>query len=362
VTQFDWGPAAAGGGEALAFSTVFMPSYTSWAIYLATGSAPARRFATYSGLIDFSWAPSGQALAVSYRTSPGPDQPQAGKGFLEVSPLDGRAGRTVYTLVDNGYVELAGWWPDGKGLLFWNDPEGSASIAADGLALDSLELSTLELRSLATTLVYPDWLAWSPDGRTVAVVAGGDREIWYSGKHVELCAIPATTCRRVALPSEDVMSLDPAWAPGGSFMYVLAPAVGPGPTAAPKATTTTAGGPGGWDPAGPWSSHNVATWYAEQRLFSTGPAGTGAHALAAAGTGAHNPVATSHGLLYVQDGLLRYLPDGAGRPVTVAGGLHSPGTYADNYYGYIAWSEDFAYGPTTTVGSTRTSVRSELAT
>ncbi|MGA3221500.1 MAG: hypothetical protein ABSE77_20915, partial [Acidimicrobiales bacterium] len=143
VTQFDWGPAAAGDGEALAFSTVSVPSYTSGAIYLATGSAPARRFATYSGLIDFSWAPSGQALAVSYRTSPEPDQPQAGKGFLEVSPLDGRAGRTVYTLADNGYVELAGWWPDGRGLLFWSDPAGSASIAADGLDLDSLELSTL---------------------------------------------------------------------------------------------------------------------------------------------------------------------------------------------------------------------------
>lgn len=268
----------------------------------------------------------------------------------------------MYTLADNGYVELAGWWPDGRGLLFWSDPAGSASIAADGLDLDSLELSTLELRTLATTLVHPDWLAWAPDGRTVAVVAGGDREIWYSGKHVELCAIPAATCRGVALAAQDVMSLDPAWGLGGSFIYVLAPAVGPAPTAAAKATAATTGGPGTWDPSGPWSSQNVAAWYAQQRLFSASPAGTGAHALAAAGTGAHNPVATVHGLLYVQGDLLRYLPDGPGRPVTLARGLQSPGTYADNYYGYIAWSEDLAYSPTTTVGSTRTSVRSELAT
>jgi TolB protein len=365
VTQFAWGPAAAEGGEELAFSTVPLPSYpppsyTSSGIYLATASSPARRFATYSSLIDFSWAPSGTALAVSYRTATEPNQPQAEKGFIKISPVDGQAGRTVYTLADYGYAVLAGWWPDGKGLLFWNDPAGSASIAADGLALDSLELSDMKLRSLATTLVYQDWVAWSPDGRTVAVVAGGDREIWYSAKHVELCAMPAATCHAVALPSDplpsdDIMSLDPAWSATGSFLYVLAPAVGPGPASGP----TTKGG--GWDPSGPWTSQNVAAWYGAQRLFSTGPTGAGAQVLAGAGVGAHNPAPTSHGLLYVQDGNLRYLPAGA-RPVTVASGLSSPGAYANNYYGYIAWSEDFAWdGRSTTVGSTRTSVRSELA-
>jgi TolB protein len=355
ATQFAWGPAAA--GEELAFSTVRLPSYTSSDIYLASTSAPARRFATYSNLIDFSWAPSGTALAVSYRTVPEPDQPQAGKGFIKIAPVDGQAGRTVYTLEDYGYALLDGWWPDGKGLLFWTDPAGSASIAADGLALDSLELSDLKLRSLATTLVHQDWVAWSPDGKTVAVVAGGDREIWYSGKHVELCAIPAATCHAVPLPSNDVMSLDPAWSATGSFLYVLAPAVGPGP--APASGPTTKGG--GWDPSGPWTTQNVAVWYGAQRLFSTGPTGAGAHVLAAVGTGAHNPAPTSHGLLYVQGGNLRYLPAG-GRPVTVASGLQSPGPYANNYYGYIAWSGDFAWdGPSTTVGSTRTSVRSELA-
>ena len=353
VTQFAWGPApaAGGNGEALAFSTVSLPSYTPWDLYLATASTPPRVFATYAGLIGFSWAPSGDALAVSYRAGP-TDQPQAGKGFVEIVRLDGQAGRTVDTLADNGYAELAGWWPDGKGLLLWNDPDGSASIAADGLALDSLELSPLKLRSLATTLVYGNWVAWSPDGRTVAVVAGGDREIWYSGKHVELCAIPSANCRSVPLPSHDVMSLDPAWTAGGSLVYVLAPAVGTGLGRAPTATGTTTtgsggpgspGGPGGWDPSGPWSGQNVAAWYGAQRLFTAGPAGTGAHVLAGAGTGAHDPAVTSHGLLYVQDGLLRYLPGDTGQPVAVAGGLQSPGTYANSFYGYIAWSEDFAW-------------------
>jgi hypothetical protein len=87
----------------------------------------------------------------------------------------------------------------------------------------------------------------------------------------------------------------------------------------------------------------VAAWYAAQRLFSAGPAGTGAHALTTAGTGAHDPVVTAHGLLYVSDGLLRYLPGPSGQAVTIAGGLQGPRTYADSFYGYIDWSGDFAW-------------------
>ncbi len=342
VVQFAWGPATAG-GETLAFSTVRLPSYQSWDLLLATGSAPPRTFASYSDLIGFSWAPSGNALAVSYRKSP-TERPGAGRGVLEIAPLGGKARRTVYTLAGTGYVDLAGWWPDGKGLLFWNDPVGSASIAADGLDLDSLDLSTLKVKTLATTLVYANWVAWSPNGKTVAVVAGDDREIWYSGKRVELCAIPAGTCRALPLPAQSTMSLDPAWTAQGSLIYVLAPAVAPiRPGAAPAPTTTAAGGAGKWDPSGSWTSHNVAAWYKAQRLFISSPAGGGAHLLAAAGPGAHDPAATSHGLLYVQDGLLRYLPGQKGQPITVAGSLGGPGIYADSFYGYVPWFEDFAW-------------------
>jgi len=341
VVQFAWGPAG-DEGETLAFSVIYLPSYVRERLFLATGASPPRMFATYEDLIGFSWAPSGSALAVSYRRGP-EKEPGAGKGFLDISPLDGKASRTVYTLADNGYVELASWWPDGKGLLFWDDPAGSASIAADGLSLDSFDLSTLKVSPLAVTLVHANWVAWSPDGKTVAVVAGEDREIWYSGKHVELCAIPAAACHTVPLPSDEVMSLDPAWTGDGSLIYVLAPAVRPTRSGAPPITSTTArGGDGGWGPSGSWTTQNVAAWYAAQRLFSFTPAGTRAHALVAAGIGAHDPVVTSVGLLYVQGSLLRYLPNGKASPVTVGGGLQSPDSYG-NFYGYIAWSEDFAW-------------------
>jgi TolB protein len=341
VVQFAWSPAG-GKGETLAFSVVYPPSYASSGLFLVTGPMPPRRFATYSDLIGFSWAPSGAAIAVSYRKGP-MDQPEAGQGFLELYPLDGKAGRIVYTLADNGYADLAGWWPDGKGLLFWDDPAGSASIAADGLALDSFDLATLKVRPLALTLVHSNWLAWSPDGETVALVAGGDREIWYSGKHIELCAVPTGDCHALVEPSDDVMSLDPAWTGVGSLIYVLAPTVAPSHRAAPPVPTATeAGDHGNWDPSGPWSSQNVAAWYAAQRLFTSTPGGGKPRVVLAAGLGAHDPVVTSRGLLYVHDSWLRYLPDGTTMPVTVARGLQSPSPYG-NYYGYIDWSEDFAW-------------------
>jgi hypothetical protein len=343
VSQFAWGPA--GEGEIVAFSVINAPRYTSRILMAAPGSGAARVFGTFSDLIGFNWAPSGDALAISYRTVLA-DQPGAGTGYLDIAPLDGKAGHTVYTLADNGYVDLASWWPDGKGLLFWNDPAGSASIAADGLSLDSLDLSTLQVRALATTLVHGDWVAWSPSGKTVAVVAGDNREIWYSGKDVELCTIPAAACRRLPMPSDDVMSLDPAWAATGSLIYVLAPAVGPSRAGAPPTTTTTTANGAGWDPSGPWTSQNVTAWYDAQRLFTAGGAGAGPRALAGAPTGAHNPTVTGDGLLYVRDGALWYTagPAAGGRhtPVDVAVSLESPSPYG-NFYGYIAWSEDFAW-------------------
>ena len=141
------------------------------------------------------------------------------------------------------------------------------------------------------------------------------------------------------------MSLSPAWTGAGSLVYVTAPTVGPARAGAPPTTTTTAGdaGTGSWEPSGPWTSQNVAAWYGAQRLFTSSPAGTGSHVLPGTGPGAHDPVATSGGLLYVQGGFLKYLPAGARSPINLAYNLVGPGTYANSFYGYLAWSEDFAW-------------------
>lgn len=153
VSEFAW----SGQGERLAFSVSGKASYSS-KIFLATPtSTKLRELGAYPDLIGFSVAPSGGALAVSYRKGapPTPGNAPTWKGLLAVVPLAGGPGQAVYTLAKGGYVLPGpGWWPDGKGLLFWDDPAGSASIAADGLALDSLDLATGRVSTLTTTLTY----------------------------------------------------------------------------------------------------------------------------------------------------------------------------------------------------------------
>ena len=310
-------------------------SYSSDIFVGAPSSTKPREFGAYSDLIGFSVAPSGSALAVSYRDgpSPAPGKSPTWKGVLSVVPLSGVPQRVVYTLPEGGYVDLRpGWWPDGKGLLFWDDPAGSASIGADGLALDSLDLATGRLATLATTLTYNNWVSWSPNGNTVAIVAGGNRIIWDSAKHLVLCAMPAAHCHSVPPPSTNLMSLDPTWTASGSLVYDLAPG-----TASPSALS-----PPGLALVGnaPFTQPNVATWYGQMGLYEASPSGAGGHPMAGTPAGAHDPLALPEGLLFVRGAGLWYLSAGTASAVRVAGGLASPSQYG-NYYGYIAWYQDF---------------------
>jgi hypothetical protein len=92
----------------------------------------------------------------------------------------------------------------------------------------------------------------------------------------------------------------------------------------------------------PFTQRNVATWYAHMELYVASPPGSGGH-LAGAPAGAHDPLALPDGLLFVRGAGLWYLRGhGATSAVRVAGGLASPSQYG-NYYGYVAWSQDFAW-------------------
>src|SRR5260370_15134693 len=79
----------------------------------------------------------------------------------------GPTGATSHVLLPKSIADgdtglrLAGWWPDGRGLLVWIDPQHSASLAADGMSLVGVGLDG-GVHSLATTLGYSSWLSWSP--------------------------------------------------------------------------------------------------------------------------------------------------------------------------------------------------------
>jgi hypothetical protein len=72
-----------------------------------------------------------------------------------------------------GPLGLVGWSPDSRRLLFYLDPQGSASLAADGLTVQTVSSRGGPVRTVARMLVHSDYLTWC--GRRLVLTAGGDR-------------------------------------------------------------------------------------------------------------------------------------------------------------------------------------------
>jgi Tol biopolymer transport system component len=227
-------------------------------------------------------------------------------------------------------LELAGWWPHGSGLLYWTEPSGSASLAADGLPLSVVSLPGRRSRRLVgTMLVHLSWLAFAPGGRTVAVVSGGDREIWLGHKRVTRCR-PTGGCTPVTQPSS-VVSLDPAWSPYGRRLVFA---------------RASASGPFGPHGHADFSPYWIRRWQATSRLWVSSADGSSAKPLAATGPGALNPVWGSDGsLLFIRDDSVWLLPSGAAGPVRVTGPLDAFTGLASyqTYYGYVPYPQLIAW-------------------
>jgi TolB protein len=328
VTQFAWGPAEA--GENVAFSAT-NPQTGSSKVFLAGPlSTHPRLMGELTDVVSLAWAPSGHLLAISYDLY-GTNGFVGGK--LEITPTNGASPPTIINSAAS--MELASWWPDGKGVIYWADPDSSQSLAADGVPLVSLDVADGRSVTLATTLVHANWLSWSPNGTTLAIVAGGNRSVWGSGKHVELCSTVTGRCKPAPLPPGHEMSMEPTWTTAGTLVYVVAPGTRADVTGPP---------PGSPSPrASPYGTSDVSWWYGAQEIWAAGPSGAGAHPLTAAGTGAHTPTATTKGLLYIRGDGLWYLASGAGTTSRIAAELGPQDLYGQSYYGYVGWSEDYSW-------------------
>ncbi len=188
VAQFQWAPV---GAPVLAFET-YGPTGFVDALWLERPLSPAVPVAGL-GVVDggFSWSPDGARIAVvtgHYGQAAGPGP----LWVLQVVPTSGGSPVTWFTSMQDS-IDVASWWPDGGGLLFWLDP--GASEAADGLTLYAQGAGG-QPHPLAETLMNGSWVAWGPDGHTLAVVAGGSRSIWAGMKHVETCAVPVDSVHR----------------------------------------------------------------------------------------------------------------------------------------------------------------------
>jgi TolB protein len=165
------------------------------------------------GASSVAWSPDGTRIALT--------REQAETTQLMVLDESGGGQHVVAQApATDESLRLAGWWPDGTGLLAWRISPVSVNSAFDGADLVSIALSGKQVH-LTTMLPYPQWLSWSPDGHHLAVVEGKGREA-NTGKHLAVCDVAADGCQSVA-GSPGTVALDPAWSPDGSqIAYVQA--------------------------------------------------------------------------------------------------------------------------------------------
>ena len=316
-----------------------------------------------SEALGFTWLPRGHMLEIetstSHGTGPAARCVDAGEGPATPCPVAGeygsysRDGKTLaYTkLLPNkdplkrreelltaqggrtqvqvpaqlGSIDIVGWWPDGKGLLYRTDPQFSASLAADGLPLYSLRLGARP-KALPVSLGYPDWMSASPSGRQVVLVSGGGRDAWH-GKSLEICDLETAACHPP--PSKQgTVSLDANWSPrGNQIAFVQARDLGP------------VDGAGGNDAFSAEPLPSSASWVRSRTLWVANTDGTGARRVAAAGTGVYDPQWSADGrhVLFVRDNWL-WLIDVLGGPPSRVLGPFGSGWFSD-YYGHQSWSE-----------------------
>lgn len=85
-----------------------------------------------------------------------------------------------------GPIVLRGVSPDRRWVFFSIDPQGSASLAADGLMLETVRVADGRRVQLGRSLAYDDYMAWC--GSRLVLVAGGDRLVTWNKRLVTASA------------------------------------------------------------------------------------------------------------------------------------------------------------------------------
>ena len=333
VATYAWSPTA----TVLAYVTTSQSAATSPSAepedidFDVPGATPAAvTVGNGSGVQAIAWSFDGTQLAFSdladaqAATATSPATPPQSR--IGVIPAGGGTVDVAYT-DHTDCLDLAGWWPEGGGLLFWADPGCSSSIAADGVSLDSLPSGSATPTALATSLVGPQWVAAQPGGDAVAVVAGGGRSVWSSDRDVTVCTFPAATCQVPSAP-DGFETLAPAWTSSGSLLFA-------------RASTST---PFGTQGSADWTEGYMAEWNATNTMWGRSRSGAiGQLAGAPAGALLASPAQAGSAVLYVADDAL-WLgdPTSATEAVEVAGPLYSDAA-PSGYYGEVDWSGTFAW-------------------
>ncbi|MGZ4123693.1 MAG: hypothetical protein ACXVOI_10875, partial [Tumebacillaceae bacterium] len=157
-----------------------------------------------------AWEPNGKCLAVSLpRTTTQPLR-------IEELCLNGSRKR-LFT--DPGLApaqpgsiflrEATGltWSPDGRYLSYFIN-QSSASLSADNVPIYTLDTYTGTSRMIGNGLGYREWLAWSPDSRTLAFINGGNRMVT---TNKSLMLLDTTSGQITNLAKKGFVDTAPVW-------------------------------------------------------------------------------------------------------------------------------------------------------
>ncbi len=313
VTAMAWSPAAdllavvpAGG------------SMRDTLVLLAAGTQPTAPTVVASSVSSFVWSAGGRRIAYAM-AGPGlqPDR------LVVYDVVSGTSTVLPYVPPAGTGLLLAGWWPDGSGLVVWLDPGRSAAAEATGLGLVSVPLGSAAAMFLARTFVYLPWLAWSPGGHRLALASMPGAFPW-QGSRIEVCRPAAGTCTALPEPAGTV-GLDPAWSPSGDRLAFV------------RAPVLSSSSPGG----------GLARWYQGRRLWVARADGSGARPVLGAAPGAAQPRFTPSGrsLVYVTAWSVDTVGLTGGHAATLATGLAGAlDTAGPDGYGKLPWGGTAVWG------------------
>jgi len=132
--------------------------------------------------------------------------------------------KVLVSKYSSGQVPCA-WTGNGEQILYWEDPDFSASVAADGLELFRISADGGSPRSMGvSTLVHNDMLSLSPDQTRLAIAAGDGRNEW---EEKRIAVVSLNTSAISYLTDGDTAAVCPSWCPRGDRIAFSA-APGPG--------------------------------------------------------------------------------------------------------------------------------------
>jgi len=309
---FAWSPGPTGAPDGLAVHPISAPD-----LWLVQTDGSARRIATASEPVEsFAWSPDGKIIA--YVAGKAPNGHAVPTDTLYTVDVASGVATPRFTASRYTAIVIAGWLPDSRGVLFWLDPDHSASLLADGAPLESLALGSTTPTPLVDTLARRDWLSWSPDGRHLALIQGTGRDLWWN-KALAICDVPAGRCLPLSQPP-DAVTVDPAWSPDGTHLAFVRAA----------ASKSYVGNDGSFD-----------TWLHTRTLWIANADGSNAHAVPTAGPAVESPSWSRAGkrLLYLTSDGVYLLDPRQSISVRVVGPVDGASRYVGqpSRFGLPAW-------------------------